>query len=79
LRVQKTISNLVVHILAYMLWFWYTYSAGMSGGVWVGLFEGFVRRMLADMGNVFFLSKVTLRMLKNVRLPRRSAPRNDKE
>jgi len=35
------------------------------------------------MGNVFFLSKVTLRMLKNVRLPRRSAPegrapRNDK-
>jgi len=31
------------------------------------------------MGNVFFLSKVTLRMLKNVRLPRRSAPRNDKD
>ena len=30
------------------------------------------------MGNVFFLSKVTLGMLKNVRLPRRSAPRNDR-
>jgi len=31
------------------------------------------------MGNVFFLSKVMLGMLNNVRLPRRSAPRNDKK
>jgi hypothetical protein len=30
------------------------------------------------MGNVFFLLKVMLGMLKSVRLPRRSAPRNDK-